>query len=295
MTIRESIDKYIAYGASRLSDNTLQRYQSNLNLFANWIGKSRELSTISNEDINQYQLVIKGYYTPKTQDNHANVLRGFFKHWYANRKTTVAWELIRGPRVPEKLPSFITEDQFRQIDNALDEDEYYQLTKKVIFHLLWNTGMRIGELLSLNIEDIRSTERFAYVLTEKRKKMRIVMWNERCHSLLLRYLGVRICLNQAPELFQTPTTNPRYQRRRMRLTSRSVQRWCKKIGRELGFPMNPHAFRHGRCHYIINKGGSRHHVQAVAGHSSITSSEVYTRLNFQEQRRIQERYLPNSA
>ena len=63
----------------------------------------------------------------------------------------MAWEFIKGPRVPERLPNTITPEQFARIDSNLDEMEYYQLTRKVIFHLLWNTGM------GLHADSIRTT------------------------------------------------------------------------------------------------------------------------------------------
>jgi site-specific recombinase XerD len=292
MQVNIAIDEFIRSCSSRLAANTVRIYSTNLRKFAEWLGQGRELGQLSNRDVESFLISMKSNYSEKTQDNYANALRTFFRHWFAHRQCNVAWELIRGPRVPEKFPNFITPEQFDAIDRCFNEEEYYQLTKKLIFHLLWNTGMRIGELLSMNISDIDSKQHCAYVLTEKSKKLRLVMWDDRCHELLLRYLGTRLCMNRAPELFQTPQAT-RNQSKRTRLTSRSVQRWCAQLERELNFVIHPHAFRHGKCHYIIANGGSRHHVQAIAGHSSITSSEVYTRLNYEEQVKLQEQFLPN--
>lgn len=291
MQVNIAIAEFIRSCSSRLAANTVRIYSTNLRKFSEWSGKGRELNELTNRDVESFLSSMKEDYSDKTRDNYANALRTFFRYWYAHRKCDVAWELIRGPRVPEKFPNFVTPEQFERIDQSLREDEYYQLTRKVIFHLLWNTGMRIGELLSLNIADMDTKKQCAYVLTEKSKKLRLVMWSDRCNELLLKYLGRRICFNQSPELFQTPGA-VRGKSKRTRLTSRSVQRWCEEMGRELGFRMNPHAFRHGKCHWIISNGGSRHHVQSIAGHSSITSSEVYTRLNYDEQVKLQTQYLP---
>lgn len=254
------------------------------------IGSHTLLRDLTNFDIENFQLSLKGQYKEKTQENYANTLKSFVRFWYSFRKTDASWERIRGPRVPEKLANFITLEKFQKIDMLFNENEYHKLTKKLIFHLLWNTGMRIGELLAINISDIDSAKQHTYITTEKSKKLRVAMWNEECHQLLLKYLGIRICLNQAPELFQSSVRKNRH----TRLTARSVQRWCKDLGNALGFPINPHAFRHGKCHYIITNGGGRHHVQAIAGHSSIQSSETYVRLNIHEQTKVQEQFLPQS-
>ena len=151
--------------------------------------------------------------------------------------------------------------------------------------------MRIGELLALNISMLDTARPCATISTEKTKRLRVIAWSNQTHWLLIKYLGVRLTLNGANELFQTPI---RKGHKVCRLTTRSVQRWCVALEKELGFAINPHAFRHGKMHAVINAGGSRHHVQAIAGHSSIQSSEVYVRLNEREQMAIHNKYLNRS-
>lgn len=292
MKIDKAIKVYIRSRSSQLADNTIRVYKGNLEEFNSWLGDTVLLSQITDEHVDEFLLFLKGKYSESTRQNYANTLRAFFKFWYGKRETSIAWELISGPRVPEKFPDFISPEQFALIDDCCDEDDYNQLTKKVIFHLLWNTGMRVSELLSLNLNDIDTRNNHVFIVTKKSKKLRMVMWNNYCHNLLLKYLGVRLSLNKSPELFHTPmgTRN----RKRTRLTSRSIQRWCKELEQFLGFRIHPHAFRHGKCHEIINGGGNRHQVQAIAGHSSITSSEVYVRLNVKEQKELLTRFLPDS-
>lgn len=289
MKLEKSINIYLKSRSSRLAPNTIRIYKRNLLLFREWIGDIG-LKDISDFHIDEFLFSLKDSHREVTRANYANALRAFFKYWFAKRECEVAWELIQGPRVPEKFPHFISEEQFDLIDECLDEDDYYQLTKKVIFNLLWNTGMRLSELMALNVSDIHVQKNYVHIVTAKSKKLRLVMWNDYCHNLLVRYLGIRISLNKAPELFQTPGSVRNG--RRTRLSGRSVERWCKELEEFLGFRIHPHAFRHGKCHQIINKGGNRHHVQTIAGHSSITASEIYTRLNLSEQTKIMGQFLP---
>ena len=293
MSIKEAIERYLFSRSKKLSDRTIRTYKRNLQKFAGWVGELTPISHITDDHIDHFQVSLKNFLTEKTQANYAHTLRAFFKHWVGRREVDVAWELIEGPRIPEKIPNHITKEQFDLIDDCLDEDEYYQLTKKLIFQLLWNTGVRIGELLALNISDMDTRKNYVFIRTEKSQKMRMVMWNDYCHQLLIKYLGVRVCLNKAPELFQTPA-NPRFISRRTRLSARSVNRWCHQLGDFLGFKINAHAFRHGKFHEALNQGASRHQIQHMAGHSSITSSEVYTRLNHKEQHRLLTQFLPEN-
>jgi site-specific recombinase XerD len=292
MTIHKAIETYLNNRAKRLSANTISAYKGVLGHFSRWLGIDRDLSTITDIEIDDYQIVLQEQVSNNTQLYRADILRTFFKFWAIRNESQVLYDAIEGPRREEFHPNFIRQEQFDLINDYFDEDEYYQLTKKLIFNLLWDTGMRIGELLALNMADLQTTKRSAVISTEKTKRLRMVAWSDYTHSLLLRYLGTRICLNDASALFLTPS---RKGHRVCRLTTRSVQRWCSVLGKELGFAINPHAFRHGKMHAVINAGGSRHHVQAIAGHSSIQSSEVYVRLNEQEQMAIQNKYLNRST
>ena len=289
MQLTKAIEQYLWSRSKKLSSNTLETYERNLRFFARWIGDNRLLKDITDEDVDRFQLHLKTalQYKEKTQSNYANTLKGFFKYWHAKGESGVAWELIEGPRIPEVVPNFITPEGYELIDAFLDQDDYRTLTKRLIMALLWDTGMRISELVALDISDIDRHKQHAYITTSKNKRVRIVMWTKQTHELLIRYLGVRLCLNERSELFQSPPGSPRI----TRLTHCSIQRWCREIGRELGFPINPHAFRHGKMHQVLNLGGNRHHVQTIAGHKSIVASEVYTRMNIQEQLRLQGRYL----
>ena len=225
-----------------------------------------------------------------SQVNYANVLRAFFKFWNKRGIVPIMYEAIQGPRKVETFPNFITPEQFEKIDQRFDVDDFVQLTKKLAFNLLWDTGMRIGELMALNVADFDSTKQHVVISTEKSRKLRVLAWSDTTHRLLLKYLGVRLCLSQSEPLFLSPRVAGKVSRSG-RLTSRSVQRWCVELSKELHFNINPHGFRHGKCHAVINAGGTRQQVQTIAGHSSIGSSEVYVRLNEQEQLNMQTKFL----
>lgn len=291
MQLQLAIEQYLFSRSKRLSEKTILTYKRNLGKFAEYVGRETELTEISDFLVDTFQVSLKEHLKESTQCNYAHTLRSFFKYWKAKGETQLAYELVEGPRIPENIPNHITPERFDIIDDYLDESSYDTLSKRVIFNLLWNTGMRIGELLSLNISDIHIQQNYATIITEKSKKVRLVKWNDACHKLLVKYLGVRICLNERPELFQTPRSTTG---KKTRLTARTVQRWCAAMSQELGFPINPHAFRHGKMHYILSQGGRRHDIKEIAGHSSITSSEVYTRLNITEQSKLLDQFLPKT-
>lgn len=291
MYLSQAIELYLISRSKKLSDGTISQYHRNLNKLNQWLGSEVILKRITDFDIDGFQVSLKGKLQASTQVNYANCLRAFFKFWKSKGESDVIWEAIEGPRIPEKVPNHIEEHQFELIDAFLDESDYEVITKRLIFNLLWNTGMRIGELLALNLEDIHPQCNYTRIVTEKNGKIRMVKWSEQCHELLIKYLGIRVAMNNREELFLTPRGS---KGRKTRLTARTVQRWCKWLESELGFKVNPHAFRHGKMHYILNNGGRRNDIKQIAGHCSIQSSEVYTRLNETEQSKLLDQFLPKT-
>lgn len=293
MLLENAVEQYIAYKrAENLTPKTCYIYTHNLNQFIQFTGKGT-LKAITIDDLDLYMISLTESCEPKTRQNIASTLRGFFKYWSARKACDVPWELIVGPRkLEEKQPNVVTDDMFDLIDEYLDDDQYQQLRKKLVFNLLWNTGMRIGELLSIDIDDIDLQNRYLTIRSLKSKRLRVVVWNEYCHNLLVKYLGVRLSLNNRPELFESK--HGIRLGKGTRLTARTVQRWCKDLERELGVSINPHAFRHGRAHNILNHGGSKENIQVALGHVSIHASSSYTRLNGREQLKLQEPFLPKS-
>lgn len=291
MLLAHAVEQYIAFKrAENLTPKTCSIYRHNLNSFIQFTGKEI-LPSITTDDLDQYMISLTDTLEPATRQNIAGTLRGFFKYWTARKESNVPWELIAGPKkLKEKLPNVITDDMFDLIDDYLDEEEYSQLRKKLVFNLLWNTGMRIGELLSINIADINIQKRYLTIQSLKSKRLRVVVWNEYCHQLLVKYLGVRLTLSKQPELFESE--HGMRMGKGTRLTARTVQRWCKELERELGFKMNPHAFRHGKAHHILHQGGNQENIKTALGHVSIHASDSYTRLNGQEQLKLQTPFLP---
>lgn len=290
MNLHESIEIFLKNQSKRLADKSIVCYASILKNLEAHIGGLTDFCDVKETDLDDFQIGLKGVVGINTQVNYANVLRAFFKFWARRGVTPLIYEAIQGPRKEETRPNFITPQQFEQIDQCFQETDFAQLTQKLAFNLLWDTGMRIGELMALNISDFATDRCYVTITTEKSRKLRILAWSDATHQILIKYLGVRLCLNQSPALFLSAGPAGKGSRNG-RLTARTVQRWCKNLGNELGFNINPHAFRHGKMHAIINAGGNRQHVQTIAGHASIQSSEVYVRLNEAEQLRIQTQFL----
>ena len=159
---------------------------------------------------------------------------------------------------------------------TLNPWELSDLQKLTILHILHDTGVRVGELCDLDVNQISSTENFTSIETKKNKNIRWIMWEKDFHqNTLLRWLGSRICINQKPGLFLSLD-----KRGRERITPRTVERWVKEIAQKAGITkrIHPHMFRHAKAHRMKADGADLKDIQMMLGHVSPYSALIY--LNF---------------
>lgn len=207
--------------------------------------------------------------------------------------TSLPYLLIKRPRYEEAQKDYISEFEFDMIDGWLDQNNYKSITQRLIFRLLWDTGARINEIMSLDPGNINLQGKFAIIKRQKSMQKNVLMWSNETHELLIKYLGIRACMDYRTDaLF----VSPKYfatQGVITRLTSRSVQRWIRQICKDIGIEkkLTPHSFRHGKAHKILKATGRQEDVKAILGHKSITASDKYLRLDVGEQRNLQLKYL----
>lgn len=301
MDTQRVLKEYLEYKSTYTSKRTQEIYNSNLQKFFTYtqthaLGEYTDILAYSMQNIYMFtrhlqeHLLLKG----STVANYLVSIKSFFKYTREMGYTDLPYKLIKAPRYDEYIPEFVTEFEFDMIDEYLSEG-YHELTmKRLIFRLLWETGARINEILSLTLDQVDHRTNSAIITRGKSKHGNILKWSDETNEILIQYLGVR--LDRCPEhesLFLTPEKRVCVRGFAMQLTSRTVQRWCKELCHDLGIEKNisPHAFRHGKAHFIMNKTGRQEHVKGILGHKSIKSSDRYTRMNLLEQTRMQVQYL----
>ena len=284
---RDAIHSYLNLAKSHLAPRSLQTYRRNLMKFADFAPPT--VQEITYKTIGDYSALLHTKYKKSTIVNHIVPVRIFINFSQVNGWTSLSWKFIKPPKVEEYLAPVMEEEDFALIDGLLDENTYKDLMKKSILHLLWNTGMRVGELLSLKLSKIQSHKRQTRIHTEKNNQWRMVAWSPEAHRIFQRFLVLRICLdNERDEIFVTP---PYSRVKKGALTSRSVQRWFEEWSQIIGKKLTPHSCRHGKAHYMLHRGASIENVRQILGHKIQESSLKYARMNETENMRIAEPYL----
>ena len=221
--------------------------------------------------------VRKGYRDTTTARKVASI-KSFFSFLSENSIITEdPTESLGSPRVGRTLPKFLPEEDVTLLlDTAYKSGSNEGQRDAVIMELLYATGLRVGELVSLDLQDVDLSESYIRCMG-KGSKERIVHLYPKALEELRRYLkSVRIALlghrRTEPSLFVN--------HRGERLTRQWVWTILKTYAQKAGIEQNitPHTLRHSFATHLLQNGASLRHVQELLGHSSISTTQVYTHL-----------------
>ena len=276
MTLSEGITEYLEYlrASTTRAEENYGRYLKQFLETGDSLLKSITLS-----DVAKFQLTIRATKSPKTWEYVSSILRAFFHYHYS--RISFDWRMVRVKKVLAKSHSIMEPQEFEALDKSVVDYEYPDLQKKLALNLLWNTGMRVRELVNLNLEDLQGNR--AAIPTAKRHQKRIVMWSERTSYLLNQYLLIRKELG-GEALFINIEYKDGW---KGPITTRAVQRWFKVMCQRAGTRrLTPHCCRHGWAVFRRKKGAPFSFVQKGLGHSSPASTmfyQQYTDKDFEEE------------
>lgn len=195
---------------------------------------------------------------------------------------------VRAPKTPRRLPATLDADQLGHLLDQPAEDPL-ELRDLAILELFYGSGLRLAELVNLNLGDV-DTAYASVEVTGKGAKTRRVPVGRQAMAALARWLGARPGL-AGPEqraLFVS--------RRGLRIHPRTVQvrvqRWALKQGATR--PVHPHLLRHSFASHLLESSGDLRAVQELLGHSNLSTTQIYTHLDFQHLAQVYDRAHPRA-
>lgn len=213
-----------------------------------------------------------------------SVLRGFFRHLVRDGMTTHnPAELVRAPRPPRRLPKALDVDQAARLVEIADGSGEAGITARdrAILELMYSCGLRVSELVGLDMRDIDLREAQVTVLGKGRKQRRLPV-GRHAVSALRHWMRMRSAwiAEETQALFLA--------RGGARLTARAVQqrvrRWAIRQG--LDTHVHPHMLRHSFASHVLESSGDLRAVQELLGHADISTTQIYTHLDFQHLARV---------
>lgn len=217
-----------------------------------------------------------------TVRRHLSSLRSFFRYLIERGvvRSNPALD-VRAPRQPQALPRTLSPDDVRTLVEAPHDDSAASLRDRAVLELFYSSGLRLAELQGLNVDALQGDLSEVRV-TGKGSRQRVVPVGRKAREALRAWLRCRPELAPAgePALFVS--------RRGRRLSRGAIQQrlkhWARQAG--LGVRVHPHRLRHSFATHLLEESGDLRAVQELLGHANLSTTQVYTHLDFAHLARV---------
>lgn len=278
------IKKFLQYLSSerQYSPHTIEAYRRDILQFFEYLNytdstKKKAIDSINKNDIRNVISGLMRYgISKKSAHRKIAALKSFFAFLYKNnhiRNNPVSG--IPLPKQEKVLPKFLQEHQVSEILKKIDTESPYGIRDRAIIELFYSTGIRLSELSSLNLGDIDLHAGIVHV-QGKGSKQRIVPIGKCACRALQEYI------NQKENLFTVKDKEALFLNRRgTRISNRGIQlrvtKWLSLVSEKNG--LSPHILRHSFATHLLDRGADLQAVKELLGHSSLSTTQVYTHLS----------------
>jgi len=258
------------------SQHTIKNYLRDINDFSSFIKKERiELVTISYLDVRHYLSILNQRdYSRKTISRKLSSLRTFFRFLMReNYLTSNPFQMVSTPKQEKKLPSFMYPTEVNELIETIDPSTPLKIRDRAIIEVLYASGMRVSELVSLNINSLDLMTGTALVFGKGSKERYVPLGKFAIDAVQFYLEHARMKLN--PKEKEKALFLNRYGDR---ISDRSVRRLIDKYVKNLSFSkkVSPHTLRHTFATHLLNAGADLRTVQELLGHVNISTTQIYT-------------------
>ncbi len=297
--IRKANIQYLEYLEieKNRAPKTLENYGRYLQRFIGF-AKVVNVEDISEEIVRQYRLYLNrlrdhdGQPLKKiTQNYHIIALRNFLKYMAKRGIKCISAEKVELGKQEDREVTFLEKSELNRLLEAPEGQSLASMRDRAILHTLFSTGMRVSELCSLNRDKI-DTKRGDLSVMGKGSKIRLVFLSPEAKESLQSYLDKRGDVDEA--LFiRIPKKENYGKESNLRLTPRTIQRIVKKHAVRAGImgkSVSPHQLRHSFATDLLRNGADIRSVQSLLGHSSVTTTQIYTHVTDKQLKEVHDRF-----
>ena len=277
------------------SPKTVTAYSLDLRQFRAFLPRRVTLRGLKSEHIEEWSARLKeeGYATASIRRKLASV-RSFFAYWV--RKRVIPYSPMAGIRIElaasRVLPNFMTLDEVSAILHAAqkqwrDRGTFLALRNLAIIEILFATGLRVGELVSLRLTDFRPMERSLLIQGKGRRERLAFFVVPASYDLITAYVTAR---QTTPALSETLFINVSGTALSTQTVANLIRTLCETAG--VTKRVTPHTFRHTVATLLLRNGADLRVVQEILGHASITMTQRYTHVAKEHVRDAMEKHHP---
>ena len=290
--ILNDINEYLVFVSQvkNLSENTTKSYERDLKKLYLFLEK---LNITNYSDIKEEicSAWIGDLYSqnnkPKSIQRHLSSAKGFFRFLKKNNLISSSpFELVTAPKSSNTLPDVLSPEDVEQLLNFKPSNTI-EIRDMAIVELMYSSGLRVSETVSINISDFEENMSFLRVIG-KGSKTRLVPMGRFAINAINNWLDEREKIsNNTDALFLNSKGS--------RLSVRSIQLRLKKMAIKQGLPpVHPHMLRHSFATHMLESSGDLRTIQELLGHSSLSTTQIYTKLDYQHLAKIYDKSHPRA-
>ncbi len=290
MKLKDLIKEFLNYCEIEkgCSKKTLENYDHYLNRFLDFTGDIGAFE-INQDLIRKYRLYLNNYRDEKdkvlsrsTQAYHLIALRAFLKFLAKRDILSLSPEKVDLPKSESREINFLNSEELERLFAAPDTRKITGLRDRVILEILFSTGLRVSELVNL-VRDQVNLETGEFAVKGKGSRIRLVFLSKTAIKWIKKYLEKRTD-NSKYFLVRHNLGKRDLMEDLKPLTPRSIQRIVSKYARAAGIvkKVTPHVLRHSYATDLLSSGADLRSVQEMLGHSSVTTTQIYTHVTNQQ-------------
>ena len=310
MRVADAVTHFQAYllTEKRVSLHTYQAYSADIASLIGYLKHAYSdielIDQITSEHIQSYLVLRKRNLSQRSLARHVAALKLLSKYLKAKFDISTDWHEITVTGSEKKLPVFLSQvDIQKMFDPDIYGESTYAQRDALVFHLLYATGMRASELLSVCLQDISLGEKTLRI-TGKRGKQRIIPLSEPTVELIRAYCGTQ----RLEKLFRThkqfnPYLFPAIKGKKSgpltrssiwRIVKNIFEAACKKYPELQGKELFPHALRHSLATHLLGNTWDLRFIQTMLGHEQVTTVQIYTHIEKSKLKEIYQKKHPRS-
>nr|WP_024967112.1 site-specific tyrosine recombinase XerD [Pantoea sp. IMH] len=278
-----------------LAENTIASYRLDLMSLAEWLAHHEsDLLRASAADLQQFLAErLEGGYKASSSARLLSAMRRLFQYLYREKcREDDPSALLSSPKLPQRLPKDLSEAQIDRLLQAPSVEEPIELRDKAMLELLYATGLRVTELVSLTLNNVSLRQGVVRVIG-KGNKERLVPLGEEAVHWLEQYIEYG-----RPWLLNGQTLDVLFPSSRARqMTRQTFWHRIKHYATLAGIDsekLSPHVLRHAFATHLLNHGADLRVVQMLLGHSDLSTTQIYTHVATERLRQLHQQHHPRA-
>lgn len=281
-----------------LSANSLDAYLHDVEKLTQYLeisGIEKSPAAITTEDLHQFLRWISDLgLAAASQARILSGIRAFYKfQLMEDYIKTDPTELLEGPKMGRKLPDTLDYKEIEMLLDAIDRSTPEGERNRAMLEVLYSCGLRVSELINLQISNIYVDEGFVRVTGKGDKERLIPIGNAALKQMLLYISLVRVHIQPKPDSIDIVFLSKRGTGLTRVMIFTIIKNLAKKIGMKKS--ISPHTFRHSFATHLVEGGADLRAVQQMLGHESITTTEIYTHMDREFLKTVIHRFHPRSG